>query len=375
MLASMLLQRAQGDHGIPSAAISTLAPVRIGDLEPESRATGRVLHGFLAADALMIDGSVTDDMGAITAMVSGFPAIQGWIPGPTGPSRLTIPRTSRCSLSLARISSMDFKPSQECVSRGVGFAQAPSLRLVVPALERFRADQFIDQLFEKSQKLARQSRDSSSVAQEISNSFRPWSDSNSEIKAPELADYVGPVEVKMCEDKSTRRGRGLFATRKINRGEVVLVSNAIIFEQGENKSACDRDAAARLLEMAMKSSRVYKQLLSLVCEVAGDEREVPGMETFRLTWKTPEDWPIDSSGREALEGIEVKRTFEIVTKASYHSSSSRGFVYLDPAELHQPFLRSKRLQNGSWKGDLRCLTFTYRQRKSSKHVLDPPPPF
>ncbi|EFJ21056.1 hypothetical protein SELMODRAFT_417674 [Selaginella moellendorffii] len=253
MLASMLLQRA---HGIPSAAISTIAPVRIGDLEPESRAVGRVLHGFLAADALMIDGSVQvltmlEDSSGESVLLAikhpvvsnasevevrakfprgsrsrrwcgrwtiwarsrrwsrGFSAIQGWIRGPTGPSRLTIPRTSRCSLSLARISSMDFK---------------------------------------------------------------------------------------MCEDP-----------------------------------ACDRDAAARLLEMAMKSPRVYKQLLSLVCEVAGDEREVPGMETFRPNWTTAEDWPIcstDSSGREALEGIEVKRTFEIVTKASYHPSSSRGFVYL-----------------------------------------------
>ncbi|EFJ19445.1 hypothetical protein SELMODRAFT_419154 [Selaginella moellendorffii] len=371
MLASMLLQRA---HGIPSAAISTIAPVRIGDLEPESRAVGRVLHGFLAADALMIDGSVQvltmleDSSGESVLlaikhpMVSnasevevrakfprgsrsrrwcgrwtiwarsrrwsrGFSAIQGWIQGPTGPSRLTIPRTSRCSLSLARISSMDFKVWAPRGSgwKGTSSSKTRALRLLLKpmasgagqddrqnrvlalsnqaecylklgaALEMdpshlksvYRkalvllklhlydwlcqllrdfagTDQTIDQLFEKSQKLARQSRDSSSVAQEISNSCRPWSDSNSETKVPELADYVGP-------------------------------------------------------------------LLSLVCEVAGDEREVPGMETFRPNWTTAEDWPIcstDSSGREALEGIEVKRTFEIVTKASYHPSSSRGFVYL-----------------------------------------------
>ncbi|XP_024538395.1 uncharacterized protein LOC112349041 [Selaginella moellendorffii] len=459
-LVSMLLQRVQDDHGIPSAAISALAPVRIGDLAPGARATGRVLHGFLAADALKIDGGVQvltvleDSSGESVLLAikhaatssatdvevrSKFPrgarvavkeptlarplddlsvnldlAVLLDDPG-TGPGTLSLialdnPANVEVLSFLGDDQLQRFRGMSHSTIRMEGNkltkdgsfeAAAQAYGLIITSqddsrdrmlalanqaacylkLGRFEAcinaasaalemdpnhlkslyrkalallklhlydwscqllkdfagkDQAIQELYIKCQKLAWQSRDSSSIAQEISSFLRAWSDaSDSETKAPpkfpELAEYVGPVEIKMCGDQSKKRGRGLFATRKINRGELLVVSNAVIFERGDDQSACNRDAATRLLDMAMKSPRAYKQLLTLVCGVPGDEREVPAMEIFQPNWTTPEAWPIsstDSTGREALQGIDVQRTCEIVSKAAFNPRYSKGLIYV-----------------------------------------------
>ncbi|KAI6653867.1 hypothetical protein LOD99_3369 [Oopsacas minuta] len=45
--------------------------------------------------------------------------------------------------------------------------------------------------------------------------------SNSEI---DIADYIGPVSIETSKEK----GRGLFATRDLNKGELIFVSNAVL---------------------------------------------------------------------------------------------------------------------------------------------------
>ncbi|KAK6242713.1 hypothetical protein SCA6_008102 [Theobroma cacao] len=74
---------------------------------------------------------------------------------------------------------------------------------------------------EKCKKLEFQSRTGSfDLSDWVLNGFRG--------KPPELSEYIGPVLVKRSETS----GRGLFATKNIDAGTVVLVTKAVAIERG-----------------------------------------------------------------------------------------------------------------------------------------------
>ncbi|EOY01862.1 SET domain protein [Theobroma cacao] len=106
-----------------------------------------------------------------------------------------------------------------------------SLNRYAHALDCFKAALFDPQgngkleilngYLEKCKKLEFQSRTGSfDLSDWVLNGFRG--------KPPELSEYIGPVLVKRSETS----GRGLFATKNIDAGTVVLVTKAVAIERG-----------------------------------------------------------------------------------------------------------------------------------------------
>ncbi|XVE91524.1 hypothetical protein REPUB_Repub01dG0017100 [Reevesia pubescens] len=105
-------------------------------------------------------------------------------------------------------------------------------------------------------------------------------------KPPELAEYIGPVQVKSSESS----GRGLFATKNIDAGTLVLVTKAIAIERGilggedsgENAQLVMwKNFIDKIREAVIKCQRT--QLLINMLSTGENEEglEVPDMSFFR----------------------------------------------------------------------------------------------
>ncbi|XWS34125.1 hypothetical protein CRYUN_Cryun21dG0013200 [Craigia yunnanensis] len=107
-------------------------------------------------------------------------------------------------------------------------------------------------------------------------------------KPPELAEYIGPVQVKRSESEIS--GRGLFATKNIDAGTLVLVTKAIAIERGilggedseENAQLVMwKNFIDKVKEVVTKCQRT--QLLIDMLSTGENEEglEVPDMSFFR----------------------------------------------------------------------------------------------
>ncbi|CAM6050842.1 unnamed protein product [Sphagnum compactum] len=108
---------------------------------------------------------------------------------------------------------------------------------------------------------------------------------------PEFSDYVGPVEIRSSE---ARCRRGLFVTKDVEVGELLLVSNALAVVHngshatGKNTSPSGRSNAflrdellCSLSNLLLKSPKWLEQACSLAdCECHGNTK-VPPLELFR----------------------------------------------------------------------------------------------
>lgn len=142
---------------------------------------------------------------------------------------------------------------------------------------------------------------------------------------PEVADFVGPVEIKMTENG---RGRGLYATREISTGQLLLVSNAVAvcYEDGHSTSATvlnvdhrgkintasQEDLVAVVVSAAMKSQILLRQLYSLAGSSAPGSLDVPAVESF----KTDGHMSGQEEEEEKLQ-VDVKRIRDIIALNSF----------------------------------------------------------
>lgn len=99
---------------------------------------------------------------------------------------------------------------------------------------------------------------------------------------PDCNDYWGPIEMRYVDGK---RGRGLFLTKDVKEGELLLVSNALAVARLQGKpvtpaasrintdklSAILEDLITQLVELAAKSPSILHQLYSLQ-----DSSDYPG---------------------------------------------------------------------------------------------------
>ncbi|KAG0574845.1 hypothetical protein KC19_VG296300 [Ceratodon purpureus] len=115
---------------------------------------------------------------------------------------------------------------------------------------------------------------------------------------PEYSDYVGPVEIKLMEGKGKR---GLFVTRDVEVGELLLVSNALavvhaegrrMFTSSGRSNATLRDELVfKLSNLVLKSSKWLQQMCNLAdCDCHGNGK-VPSLELFRPNskWNSSKD--------------------------------------------------------------------------------------
>ncbi|KAL1569917.1 methyltransferase [Salvia divinorum] len=106
-------------------------------------------------------------------------------------------------------------------------------------------------------------------------------------KTPELAEYIGPVEIK----KSEISGRGLFATRNVESGTLMVVTRAVAVDRaimpqdsGENAHLVIwKNFIDKVVETAKKCEHVSSLISFLSTGECEDERalEAPDMEVFR----------------------------------------------------------------------------------------------
>ena len=107
-------------------------------------------------------------------------------------------------------------------------------------------------------------------------------------KFPELAEYIGPVEIR----KSDIRGRGLFATKNVDAGTSILATKAIATERcilpDQNEELADNIQLAmwknfidKVVESASKCKRLHHLLSVLSNGEDEDVLEVPDVNLFR----------------------------------------------------------------------------------------------
>ncbi|KAL3501440.1 hypothetical protein ACH5RR_035889 [Cinchona calisaya] len=127
-------------------------------------------------------------------------------------------------------------------------------------------------------------------------------------KIPELAEYFGGVEIK----KSEISGRGLFATKNIDSGTLLLVTKAIAAERGilpqedldENAQLVMwKNFVDKVVESARKCSRTYYLVCMLSTGENENDREVPEIDLFR---------PEAEENRFSDEDLDVERILSIL---------------------------------------------------------------
>ncbi|GLJ25771.1 hypothetical protein SUGI_0493340 [Cryptomeria japonica] len=106
--------------------------------------------------------------------------------------------------------------------------------------------------------------------------------------APKVEDFIGDVEIKKTRG---RRGRGLFATRDIGVGELLMVSNAAVIVNGgvrglemdqshELKISLQEDLVDNVFNAAKKSQKLRQQLYELDDGSVQVRSSLPAMDSF-----------------------------------------------------------------------------------------------
>ncbi|KAG9451371.1 hypothetical protein H6P81_011336 [Aristolochia fimbriata] len=115
-----------------------------------------------------------------------------------------------------------------------------------------------------------------------------WVLSGFQGKTPELAEYIGPVQIKESENG----GRGLFATKNVEAGTLLLVTEAlgvgraILPETGDDSIgsahlAMWKDFVEKILDASAKCKRTLGLIYALSTGEDDRDLEVPEMNLFR----------------------------------------------------------------------------------------------
>ncbi|KAG2554467.1 methyltransferase FGSG_00040-like [Panicum virgatum] len=137
-------------------------------------------------------------------------------------------------------------------------------------------------------------------------------------KCPDLAEYVGPVEVR----RSARGGRGVFAVKNVEAGATLMMAKAVAIGRGVLQDTTDgdekmvvwKDFVDKVLDAAEKCPRTAALIHTLS---TGEERQddlvVPEMALFR---QEPEDLSLTDGTSMVREGtqevLDVDRILKVL---------------------------------------------------------------
>ncbi|KFK44587.1 hypothetical protein AALP_AA1G278100 [Arabis alpina] len=105
-------------------------------------------------------------------------------------------------------------------------------------------------------------------------------------KTPELAEFIGSIEIKKCEVS----GRGLFATKNIVAGTLIIVTKAVATERGILGSGESGEKAQLIMwksfieevtESVRKCDRTHRLVSILSTGKDEDDLEIPDISLFR----------------------------------------------------------------------------------------------
>lgn len=120
--------------------------------------------------------------------------------------------------------------------------------------------------------------------------FSDWTLKGFRGKSPEIAEYIGAVEIKKSH---IGFGRGLFATKSVDCGALLLVTKAIATERGIMPNSKDEDFGgntqlvmwknliAKVVESSAKCQRTHQLIQRLSTGEDEDTLEVPDISLFR----------------------------------------------------------------------------------------------
>ncbi|XP_050374071.1 methyltransferase FGSG_00040 [Argentina anserina] len=137
----------------------------------------------------------------------------------------------------------------------------------------------------------------------VANGFR--------AKPPEAAEYIGAVEMR----RSGIRGRGLFATKNMEAGSLVLISKAVATERGilpghdldENAQLVMwKNFTENVLDSVTKCSRICSLISTLSSGEDEDELEVPAIDVFK-----PEFEQIGNSEEKKVDASRILSILDV----------------------------------------------------------------
>nr|AAT66763.1 Putative TPR domain containing protein, identical [Solanum demissum] len=108
-------------------------------------------------------------------------------------------------------------------------------------------------------------------------------------KPPELAEYIGSIDIK----KSDISGRGLFATKNLDCGNLLLVTKAVAVERAivpesvfqDSKEQAQLDMWKNFIDKILESIKKCVRTRDLICKLSNgeneDQLEVPDIDLFR----------------------------------------------------------------------------------------------
>ncbi|KAF3631706.1 putative transcription factor MYB28-like [Capsicum annuum] len=118
-----------------------------------------------------------------------------------------------------------------------------------------------------------------------------WVVNKFEGKSPELAEYIGSIEIK----KSEISGRGLFATKNVDCGNLLLVTKAVAIERAivpessfeGAKEQAQLDMWKSFIDKIMECIKRCKRTRDLMCRLSNGENE-DGLEVLDIDMFRPE---------------------------------------------------------------------------------------
>jgi tetratricopeptide (TPR) repeat protein len=153
-----------------------------------------------------------------------------------------------------------------------------------PAVECFRAAALAGA--DEARELVEQCRRLEAQARSGAIDLSDWVLAGFAWKCPDLAEYVGPVEVR----RSAHGGRGIFAVKSIEAGATLMITKAVAIGRGALPDAADsgekmvvwKEFVDKVLDAAEKCPRTAALIYTLSTgEERPDELVVPDMASFR----------------------------------------------------------------------------------------------
>ncbi|BBN00564.1 protein MpATXR13 [Marchantia polymorpha subsp. ruderalis] len=126
---------------------------------------------------------------------------------------------------------------------------------------------------------------------------------------PECSDYVGPVVIK----EVAHAGRGLFVTKKVEAGSLLIVCNALAISS-ISSSSTNSDLSVRLARLIMKQLKASKRWAHQMYYLTSgkpeqDNQEIPDMKMFI----PGSDWCPDPSKDVSLSFLDIARRVTLNT--------------------------------------------------------------
>ena len=149
-------------------------------------------------------------------------------------------------------------------------------------------------------------------------------------KFPELAEYIGPVEIR----KSEIRGRGLFATKNVDAGTSILATKAIDTERcilpDQNEELADnkqlvmwKNFIDKVIESASKCKRLRHLLSVLSIGEDEDVLEVPDVNLFRAETEEESALSMGKLDMQNLRPCLVGRKFYVFSIQTFRKQGKR----------------------------------------------------